>query len=226
MSVSSNKQIVTDGLVFYTDPANELSYIGTGTDLKDIVGGYDGALVNTPTYSTDNGGIFDFNGTNEHVDCTSFVIPAEITVSAWINPDQLSSARMINASDNSNTGKRNWQLRTNTDGAVTAIAFHASGNIQLTTTESLSVGAWRMVSFTTDNTNLKVYFDGVEKATVAFPHDMKGNGVTGDLLLGARRSTNIADRFNGKQGPTMVYDRGLSAAELLSNYNSQKDRFI
>ena len=226
MSVKSNIRVVTDGLVFYVDAANELSYPGSGTTISDIVGADDGTLTNGPTYSSNNGGTLVFDGANDYVDCTSFVIPAEITVSAWINPDSANSRSMINASDDSTVPLRNWQFRFNANRTVEALVFKASSSTQCITTETLSLGAWRMVSFTTDGVNLKVYFDGVEKATISFPHDIRGNGSAGDLLLAARKSSSIANRFGGKQGPTAIYDRALSATELLQNYNALKNRFI
>ena len=57
-----NKPIVTDGLVFCMDPANKVSYPGSGTAITDIVGGYNGITVNNPTFSTDDGGAFTNTG--------------------------------------------------------------------------------------------------------------------------------------------------------------------
>ena len=223
----NTKGVVTDGLVFYVDPGHGGSYPGSGTTLTDLAGSNNGTLTNGPTYSSNNGGTLVFDGTNDYVSCTSFVIPAKITVSAWVNPDSTSASRMLNASDDSTAVVRNWQLRTNTNGTVTAIAFHTSSpnNIQLTTTETLSTGVWKMVSFTSDGSNLKIYFDGVEKASVSFPYNILGNGSVGDFLLAGRKTSSVADTFDGKQGPTAVYDRALSATELLQNYNALKNRF-
>lgn len=39
MSYSYGKSIVTDGLVFYVDAANDNSYPGTGTTWSDLIGG-------------------------------------------------------------------------------------------------------------------------------------------------------------------------------------------
>ena len=53
----------TDGLQLCLDSANPDSYSGTGTTWYDISGqGYQAEIFAGMTYSADNGGIFNFNG--------------------------------------------------------------------------------------------------------------------------------------------------------------------
>ena len=67
-------KIVSDGLVFNMDPANRASYPRTGATVTDTIGDITGTLTgangdnNTPQWENTNGGIFDFDGTDDAID--------------------------------------------------------------------------------------------------------------------------------------------------------------
>jgi len=219
--------IVTDGLVFVVDAANYGSYPGSGTTWTDLAGNNNGTLTNGPTFDSGDGGSIDFDGTNDYSDITSFAIPTNITISAWINPSTSTSAGQILTSDDSAVSIRNWQFLMEADNTVRAIVFHTSSpnNVQVVTTDTIPDDTWTMVSFTSDGTNIKIQFNGVEKATGSFPYSILGNGSTGDALIGARKSSSLAAFFNGKIAVAQIYNRALSSSEILQNYNALKSRF-
>ena len=88
MSYKYGPSIVTDGLVFYVDAANENSYPGSGTDWADLSGDATATLTNGPTYSSNNGGYIDFDGSNDHVEVTGINVSAlsTFTLEAWVYP--------------------------------------------------------------------------------------------------------------------------------------------
>ena len=59
--------IVTDGLVFAMDPGSERSYPGSGTTTTNIINGASGTLTNGVAYVSNNGGAFDFDGTDDFI---------------------------------------------------------------------------------------------------------------------------------------------------------------
>ena len=66
MGISYNNSIVTSGLVLCLDAANPRSYPGSGTSWLDISGNDKyGTLNNGPTFSSDNAGVINFDGTND-----------------------------------------------------------------------------------------------------------------------------------------------------------------
>ena len=66
MGISYNNSIVTSGLVLCLDAANPRSYPGSGTSWLDLSGnGKYGTLTNGPTFSSDNAGVINFDGTND-----------------------------------------------------------------------------------------------------------------------------------------------------------------
>jgi hypothetical protein len=108
--ISSN--IVTDGLVFYVDAANPSSYISGDTTTNDLILDNNGTLTNGVGFSTENNGSWTFDGTDDYVNIgttlgNSFT---SITVSAWVNPYQLTQTSgqryyIIHGDDNSSGGQ-------------------------------------------------------------------------------------------------------------------------
>ena len=54
------------GLIFAVDAASKRSYPGSGSTLYNMVGGDHMTLYNSPTWSSANGGILQFNGTTQY----------------------------------------------------------------------------------------------------------------------------------------------------------------
>jgi hypothetical protein len=68
MATNYNPSIVTSGLQVYLDAANVKSYPGSGTSWLDLTGnGNNFTLVNSPTWSSANGGVFETNGTTSAI---------------------------------------------------------------------------------------------------------------------------------------------------------------
>jgi hypothetical protein len=69
--------------------------------------------------------------------------------------------------------------------------------------------------------NAYIYLNGVLAAT-------KGSGFTytgtGPLIV-ARQGELASEYYDGKIGNIFIYNRALSAAEVLQNYNATKGRF-
>ena len=110
MSYGYGKSIVTDGLVFYVDAANENSYSGSGTDWNDLMGTYDSTLANNPTYSSTNGGNLDFDGSDDRADVPMsdvYTYLGAFTVSYWIKTTQTSYGVVFGVSSG-NTGAANY----------------------------------------------------------------------------------------------------------------------
>ena len=61
-----NKPIVTDGLVFYVDPANKVSYVsGSLSTFNLITPSITGSLKNDTSFVSNNSGVWDFDGTDD-----------------------------------------------------------------------------------------------------------------------------------------------------------------
>ena len=60
MALRHSPKIITDGLVLALDPANKLSYPGSGSAINNLVGLKDACTVDGPEFSSDNSGTFNY----------------------------------------------------------------------------------------------------------------------------------------------------------------------
>ena len=216
--------IVQQGLVLNLDAGNPYSYAGAGAAWYDVSGnGYVSSLTNTQTYNSDNGGSINFNGSTESVSAgpNSNLFLADMTAEVWIKITAMSGdwVRIIGTGSDPRTfglwyyvnGRILWQ-RTGSS-AVNPDIFPA--------TPVLTVGSWAHVAATTIGMSHVLYLNGVSIGTNPSAGGPWGNSNTA-ITIGyagyhAYSNSNIAS--------ARLYTRGLSAAEILQNYNATKGRF-
>jgi hypothetical protein len=216
--------IVQQGLVLNLDAGNPYSYAGAGAAWYDVSGnGYVSSLTNTQTYNSDNGGSINFNGSTESVSAgpNSNLFLADMTAEVWIKITAMSGdwVRIIGTGSDPRTfglwyyvnGRILWQ-RTGS-GAVNPEIYPV--------TPVLTVGSWAHVAATTIGMSHVLYLNGVSIGTNPSAGGPWGNSNTA-ITIGyagyhAYSNSNIAS--------ARLYTRGLSAAEILQNYNATKGRF-
>jgi hypothetical protein len=228
MSFFHSPRIVTDGLVFYLDAANSKSYPGTGTDWFDLSGnGNDGTLTNTPTYSTDNLGYFDFDdASTEYVDIgatTGLSSLTKATFVAWVYRDgaQIQYTGIIFSRGSSVTGM-------NTGGNSDRLGYHWN-SLHFSWDSGLVIpdATWSMVALSVDGggnpTDATAYvFDstGVSSSTHSDNHVAT---TLDDLDVG--RDDLGGREWDGRIAQALIYDRALTQAELTINFNSMRGRY-
>ena len=79
--------IVTNGLVVYVDAANGQSYVsGSGTTVRDISGNAKNGTLSGTSYSSDFGGVFNFDGVNDIISFgtgNTFFPLSSFTIDLW-----------------------------------------------------------------------------------------------------------------------------------------------
>ena len=213
--------IVTDGLVLNLDAANTKSYPGTGTTWSNLATTSNNAtLTNGPTFNSANGGSIVFDGTNDYVS-TALTSTNSFTWNVWYKTNTVSN------------GFRNIiSIRTNSyilmllDDDTNNMGFWASDT--LTSGPSLNMGpistnTWYFATFVREGNNItngyKTYMNG----------SFRGNSNTGiwssadPIIIGGR--TDATQFLNGNIANVSIYNRALSASEVLQNYNATKSRF-
>ena len=230
MAFHYSPKIVTDGLVMYLDAANTKSYVSTSTSWNDISrGGSIGKLVNGPTYNSAYGGSIVFDGVDDYVqmDTESNLNVSTITVSTWVNPNftsMVSYANIVNKlTGNSENG---WSLERSVN--TTNVSWWVGDRTVSTSpwstnnlTTSLDDNRWQQIIGTYDGALLKLYKNG---ALVNQRNSTMGilTG-TSAALVGKHGTLN----YYWKNGiaQVQIYNRALSATEVLQNYNATKSRF-
>jgi hypothetical protein len=219
MASLGGPNIVTSGLVLSLDAANVKSYPGSGTTWTDLSGnGNNGTLTNSPTFSSANGGIFTFNGTNQFINCgnNSSIQITVGTISAWVRTTTPgASFRSIIAKQSA------WGLFFN-DGILVTYDW---GNAQTRTTGlNIANGIWNHTAMTftqtvgTPSNNAIIYLNGASVLTTTIKHS--NHNVNLQIA-----EANANQFLNGNIASAQIYNRALSAAEVAQNYNATKSRF-
>ena len=235
------KSIVTDGLIFYLDAANTKSYVSGSTTCDDIFGSQvTGSLKNSIGFSTENKGTFTLDGVNDFIELPDSDIfsfgdgsnDSPFSVSVWVNITDATRFRILTKYA---TSKREWYFLSSTDNKWGLIIFDESasayeGIISTGTLTSLH-GKWINLAGTYDgrggtsaNDGLNIYINGsiqsVSKVDSGTYTAMEN--LTQPVYIGNFDNTTYA---NGKIAITQVYNKELTASELLQNYNALKSRF-
>ena len=218
MAFHHSPRIVSDGLILTYDAANVKSYPGSGTTWNDISGDNTGTLNNGPTFSTDGLASFDFDGTNDDV---SFTTPSAFngatlnsfncTLSSWAKFETIAQFEAIIC-----LGTYDLEIAPVTATAVGIWVDNASlGGVTYTPT----LDVWNNYSMTKSGNTYSLYVDG-QLIGAASDNDNATIGSTSYLARNGATSY-----FNGKIGIANIYNRALTAAEVLQNYNALKGRF-
>ena len=244
MGVSYNfkgPKIITDGLITYFDSQNGFSYpYGETSNIKDLTKNRYTADIYNIDYSNDG---LNFEGT----DADSYIrVPSssgiynleEYTYLAWIKTPVIqnttvgytdlymifsrwgsSSALIINVSLQINTGLK--KLRANIGDGISQRPNTFSNTV-------LSDNTWYQVGVSYKAPFLKIIVNGevdVSYDTGLSVGEIATNGA--DLFIGRFDFgwTLYKHHFKGKMDNIMIYNRELTDAEILHNFNEQKGRF-
>ena len=232
MGLSHSPSIVTDGLVLCLDAANRRSYPGSGTSWLDLSGnGNNATTSNSPTFSENNGGYFDYDGTDDYIIADNSQMSftnAVMALEAWVNLDSLSNAGILSKEDYA-LNQREWILclRNNVISFYLNQTLNNSGLgwtwVEASSTSTLT---WYHVIGTSNGSGVgKLYINGeLEDTNNSFTSSSQ-NG-TAPIKIGCE--TNNGSNFNpldGRISLVRIYNKYLSADEVRRNYLATKSRF-
>jgi hypothetical protein len=229
MGAFGGPDIITDGLVFAIDAGSTRSYPGSGTTADSLIGSHVGTLTNGVGFSSANGGTFVFDGTDDYIEVpySAQLDPTVgITFEAWIYATDLTTAtyQEIYRKENA-SGRHLFSFQLN--GTILSFGTHTSVNgyneLDASITPSGLENKWLHAVASYQSGYKAIYINGdlIDSDT----------SITGTLvqataaqIIGSNGGGN--EFFEGNYASFKMYDRGLTAAEVLQNYNAQKNRFI
>lgn len=223
---STNENIVTNGLVMHLDGSR---YTG-GTTWYDLTTNNNHVtLYNGPTSSTSNGGNVLFDGSNDYGQVTTFTgKPTNfLTLEAWVRPTRTPSTGTIRGGAISNTNSTYLGIIDSQDGGVTH-GFHFANQTTGSRTGSfvgkIPNNRWSHIVGTYDGVRCKGYINGVLVYDVA----QTGTISSGEYVVGTYGGglTDGIHNWLGGIGVARIYNRALSNAEILINFNAGSNRFI
>jgi hypothetical protein len=227
--LDSGQKIVTDGLVLNLDAAQLRSYPTTGTTWTDLSGqGNNGTLVNGVGFDSGNGGGLTFDGVNDYVNCgTSLSILNNITAQCWIKTTSADQQVFIGKWDNL-INQRSWYIGTFTSGGNLQVILSATGDSTFNryTGSVINDGNWKNVCFTFSSGTILLYVNGESNLVTQIGSNTINSlfNSTAKLLLGAN-ADGTQTFLNGSVSTSLIYNKVLSATEVLQNYNATKSRF-
>ena len=212
--------IVKDGLVLDLDAAKKDSYAGSGTVWNDLSGNVNnGTLTNGPTFDSGNGGSILFDGTNDYVATSYAPTFNDFSVIAWFKSNaNLAYGRIVAKSFSFGMWLgRNANTANSWGGGI------IEGSPPFGRFVTLTDGNWHMIASVRQGTTHTIYGDGITNTTSGAISATALSATA--FTFGANNSTGFGDAFGGNIAAIQIYNRGLSAAEILQNYNAVKSRF-
>lgn len=217
MSIFGGPDINEQGLILYLDAFNQRSYSGSGNVWSDISGNNRNATKagsQSPTNPAWNAnGYFTFTGGVNGDNYSRFTVttPAlnEITVFAFHYSTQSSGHVLRHTSDSFQIGF---------DGYAAGTAYN---NINIGGDRTATLNTWVCDALTFNGTNLIGYRNGLQAGTAS----RSATTIAGGTLNIGTRNDAFAAHYVGNIAIIQIYNRVLSATEVLQNFNATRSRF-
>jgi len=233
---SITTDIIADGLVYNLDPGNRASTqpITAVSNLFNTINLLESGSLYQGTYQPTNKGVIDLDGIDDYIELSTPILTFgndPFTISMWWYLDSLLNTgspggqhlRLID--NNVNLGSTEMAfLITNTGQSFAYIGTVVAA----TSTGVFSINNWFNIVLTREQTfpnhTFKTYKNASQVSSQSISKNLSANNTT--LIGKALRSgyTN-AGMINGQLGNVQIYNRALSANEVLHNYNALKGRF-
>lgn len=202
-----------------------------GNNIGDLTGTHTGTLTNGAVYNLENKGSIIFDGIDDYIlinNSTSTNISNNVTYAIWIRP----SVNITNTGQN-NSDVSFFRKQASGSGFILEVFGTTASNKQLsfwvnypsgaTTTYTLNANIWYYIVGTYDGSVAYLYVNGSQVATSSFITTVT---TSADIHIGTFIPSSTPTRnFQGNISNCNIYNRALSATEILNNYNSLKGRY-
>ena len=240
MATNYNPRVVTDGLVLCLDAGNTKCFNSGDTACKNLVTGglVTGASgspgsgthtpnsANFPSYSSINGGVFNFSG-GKGMNCEEDLgSHTELSLSMWFYK---SSSAVEYFTDARNDGGQWFLSNYSGENINYTDALRYNFDAAYNASNSDFIGQWHHMVVTSNSTRSYLYLDGYEisvhpKYRTSYVSTTSINENLGkNFRIGTRYTTSA--QWTGYMGQILIYNRALTAQEIQQNYNATKSRF-
>ena len=216
-------RITKSGLVGNWDAGDPDCYVG-GLTCKDTASGTASTLENNGTnlnFNSANGGYWEFDGTDDYIQCStnSVLQPQSLSLEAWVKDDNVLRRPIAGWNAGSVTPSVWSQYKGSLRGPL--LYMNSSDWRYFSTFDS--VDEWHHFVFTytyEDTTTGVLYIDGASIG-VQSTADNNSKASTDTFRIG-RANTYY---YEGSIALVRMYDRPLSAAEVMDNFQKTRGRF-
>ena len=226
-TLSGGPNIILNGLVLNLDSANIRSYPGSGAIWTDLSrSGNIATLFNTPTFSNN---VLNFDDASlEYATIPNIGNLTNWTIEAWFRLTAAVGTKVSSLVANQFDGvnKLNFSIGTNNSPTNYNIAAgFFDGSWRSTTGFAPSVSVWYQVVGSYDSSVIRQYVNGVASGGTLNYVGTPQSG--GEIRLMRRWDSALtsANLLDGDLPIVRIYNRALTATEVLQNYNTTKTRF-
>lgn len=227
VTVVDQLQPITSNLVLWYDPSNSASYPGTGTTVTDLSGN---GLTGTMSNITYTDPYFSYNGTNSTTSVADDALlepgSGDFTLEAWVYYSVItgSSRVILGKTDSGLASGWGYGIRTASNGGT----YMEVGNGTTSVTSpayTVTTGQWYQLVGVWTNVaanSVEFYVNGVSQGSNSHAFASVKN-TANPLYLGSFDGGSFSQWFNGRLGIVRYYSAALTAAQVLQNYNANRD---
>ena len=222
MGIRRGPNIIQSGLVLSLDAGNVRSYPGSGTTWFDASGnGNHATFQNGPIFSSDGKGSIEFDGTDDGLSGPKPTLSA-VTLEYYckLTGNSTGGYPHLVMSGNTFIG-----FIGNTSSARFRISINPGAGYSEITSDLLNPSTkFNLYSMTYDGTTVRMFVNGVQQAStmnIASTFYL----MTGTAYQLSATSTPSYDKAPNRMASFRMYNRALSASEILQNFNMTKTRF-
>ena len=227
MATFAGPALVMNGLISYIDVRNIRAYPGSGSVVTDLINGASATGASAIQISS-IGATFGTNKNTNFANTPIIVSNTSYTKCCWFNLEDVSTFQPL-ICGTLYARHCMWMNKTAnlTASHSNTSPFSAPTFTSIAGTTTLSTGIWYFGAVTYSSTSgFNIYLNNRREQTSATTQTF-GTSVSGMYYgyFGDFFTSPVLPNLNGTMGPSMYYDRVLSAAEILQNYHSTKKRY-
>ena len=210
------------------DAGNPASYPGTGATWTDTVGSIPFTLVNSPAYSSSNGGYLQFTPSSGQYgySTTNLGTLANWSIEAWHYYDGTNTSSGPNifteyqyAGGDINLGL-GWGNGSGADSELNAWWY--GGGFHGTSSYSLTPGAWYQIVGTFNGTTLNLYVNNTLVRTATEP---PGGAANSGIGYGLMTRWDPGGLWGGRLAILNLYNTDIGAGGVTTSWNANRTRF-
>jgi hypothetical protein len=223
--------ISTTNLTALYDSGNIASYPGSLSTWYDIKGTDNGTINNGVYYTINEGGILNFDGTDDYVQTSSTLGnlgSGDWTFSVWwkANGTQSDYVSLISQGFTGGISSGAWALKVKNSSVQNFISFSYASGFEtindVVTSANANDGNWHNIVVKRSVNTCTLYMDGQSVGTFNVSGGFVfGTGAVTYIGLTPRDSAYIM----GNLGIIQKYTRALSDGEIIQNYGVYRNRF-
>jgi len=221
MALHHSPRVVTDGLVLCLDAGSRESYSGAGTVWNELSNNMSAELVNSPTFNSQNNGFFQFVSDDYARIPNSTLLDTQTpSVEVWIK---------TNATDQGGfwfeKGEVNTQYSLFQEGTDIVWRFGGIGDLRVLASNFINTANWYQIVGTFISGRKRLYINSnlVHSDTTAATLNTNSGGMSIGAYGGYTGGKGYY--YNGNLAICRVYNKELTSAEVLQNYNATKGRY-